>query len=168
MTFSAMGSRRAVRPSSDAHLVGLIDTLARGSPTFSKDAQFVQDVLRSTVSPKVRAAAAMALVDNGVVEAVGALSEVLARPGIAANSGTLLFALNELGGSLALSVAVSIVESGSFEGRGEALTFLEEGRTTAASDGERRDALSALERLAAAQGGDCADAAALALEYLAL
>ena len=66
--------------------------------------------------------------------------DVLRGPEVAGSSGTLLFALNELGASLPPSLLVHLVEHGSFEGRAEALIAMEEGRITLGSEVETGEA----------------------------
>lgn len=167
MTASAMTLSHApfAETLGDTEIVDVIGGLEWSPSTFGDDAQVAMRALRTSASPHVRAAAAMALADHHAVGAEEAILHVLSRPDAAASSGTLLYALNELGGSLPLTVTVSILSNGSFEGRAEALTFFEEGRMIPASDEERQDARATLARLAAS-GGERAAAAALALDYL--
>ncbi len=125
-------------------------------------------LLRTTPSRRVRNAAALALADLGDPHAAEGIVDVLRRPEIADSSGTLLFALNELGASLPLSLLVHLVEHGSFEGRAEALIAMEEGRVTPGNGVETEGARRILTRLAEGQGDpDAAGAARQALEHLA-
>ena len=125
------------------------------------------DVLTTTSSNRIRNAAALALADLGAVECSGRIVEVLRRPDLAKVSGTLLYALSELGASIPLHVFVGLIEHGSFEGRSEALAFLDEDRVELPDDAEVDGALQSLGRLASnSDDPEGAEAAQLALTYL--
>lgn len=134
------------------------------STVFNRVGEIIE-ILDETASPKVRAAAAMALADVNATEAIAPLITVLQRPDIAKSSGTLLYALSKLGGSIPLGLLVSLIQNGSFEGRAEALTFLEEGRIDRFGVAAASAARSALKELAGGNA-ETASAAEMALHYL--
>lgn len=124
-------------------------------------------LLRTTPSSRVRNAAALVLTDLNADSAGENIIEVLRRPDVAGSSGTLLFALNEIGASIPLSLLVSLVEHGSFEGRAEALIFMEEGRITHVDETGLQTARQTFEKLTGQEGhAEGAEAAQQALVYL--
>jgi hypothetical protein len=146
-----------------AALLGQIDT--RSSPLFGELGELIS-ILEQTGSPRVRAAVAMALADLKASEAVTPLVAVLRRPELAKASGTLIFALGELGGSLPLDLAVSLIEAGSFEARAEVLELMGEGRITPPAPAEIASARQRLEVLAMAADPEIAEAAQMASDCL--
>ncbi|MCJ2013183.1 hypothetical protein [Methylobacterium sp. J-076] len=122
-------------------------------------------VLATTLSFRLRNAAALALADLGGREGSEWIGAVLGRPDVAPQSGTLLFALDELGGRLPFESLVNIVRHGSFEGRSEALNLLDAGRVASADPAAHRRALEDLASIAV--GADHA-AAEVAREALAI
>lgn len=125
------------------------------------------DLLARTASRRNRNAAALALADLNAREAAGTLVDVLRRPEVATEAGTLLYALDELGASLPLDVAVGIIERGSYEGRAQVVLLLEERRVDRPADAELSAWRDRLGRLAAREDDeDCAEAAGIALAYL--
>ena len=120
--------------------------------------------LESAQSPGVRNAAALALSDLGLEGCVKNIVDVIMQPGVAASSGTLLYAIEELGGELPLSAFVHVLESGSYEARQQALDLLWSGRV--ATDDETRD--GSLEKLEALGSASDQELAAAASEVLAM
>jgi hypothetical protein len=128
---------------------------------------FAAGSLVATASNRVRNAAALALADMGGRDAGRMIVEVLRRPDIAKVSGTLLYALRELGASIPLSVIVGLIENGSYESRATALEFLKERQIERPDRAELDDARKRLTSFA--RDGDeseGAEAAQVALEYL--
>lgn len=130
----------------------------------------VEDVTRllqgDSSSPKVRNAAAILLTDLIGREAASSIVSVLRRPGIGKSSGSLLFALNEVDASIPLDLAVQLIETGSLEAQGEALTFLEHGRIIPFAADDFDQALARLEALKGSQDANIANAVGIALDYM--
>ena len=123
-------------------------------------------LLDRTGSHRLRNAAALALADlkaDGAAERIGVL---LRRADVAPQSGSLLFALDELGGTLSLEGLLNILRNGSFEARSEALHFLDADRVSMADPESRRVASAHLTALAAGPDPDAAAAAQDALAML--
>lgn len=126
----------------------------------------IEELIGRTASHRLRNAAALALVDlkaAGAVERIGALLE---RPDVASQSGTLLFALDELGGLLPLQSFVTVLRYGSFEGRSEALHFLDAGRVSVPDPDARRTAIGHLAAMVAGPDPEAAEAAEEAISIL--
>jgi hypothetical protein len=85
-------------------------------------------ILEETKSPRVRNAAALALTDMHAESVKGKLVDVLKRPDTEGCRGTILYALDELGGDLPLSLLVDLIAQDSYEAREEALGFLASGK----------------------------------------
>ncbi|MDP4024702.1 hypothetical protein Q8W71_18910 [Methylobacterium sp. NEAU 140] len=130
------------------------------------EAREIERILDTTTSFRLRNAAALALADLGAAGAAARIGQVLERPEVAPQSGTLLFALDELGASLPLDSFVNILRRGSFEGRAEALHFLDAGRISESGPEARARAVAALAALAAGADPEAAEAARDALIVL--
>lgn len=126
----------------------------------------VAQLLQSTTSNSVRNAAALALVDLGGDDAAQIIIDVLHRPDVAKASGTLIYAVDELGASIPLSVLARLLERGSYEARSQALSFLEEGRVARSSDDEWEDGRRVLAALAVSDDAEAAEAGRTALDHL--
>lgn len=147
-------------------MVALADLGRR--PFDSGAADQAADILLRAGSPRLRNAAALALADLNAQDKVAEIVDVLRRPGTGRSAGTLLFALGVLDGTLPLSVAARLIADGSFEARAETLTFLEDRRIDPLEDElSTEEARSLLIRVAAGDDAEAAQAAALALDYLA-
>jgi hypothetical protein len=77
--------------------------------------------------PGVRNAGAMTLLDLRDERAPEAVRASLVRPGVAPQSGTLVYVLHELGGHMTLGAALSVARDGSFEARAEMVEMMREG-----------------------------------------
>lgn len=156
----------AISPRDEGELVASIE---RAHLQDGMSAEAVFAVVRQTRSSRVRNAAALAIVDLGDREgASDVLAEVLARPSVAHEAGTLVYALDEIGGSLPLSPFVNLVELGSSEAREEAMLLLESGRVVARSEEELDAARDRLSVLANLDVSERKQAARDALDALAL
>lgn len=125
----------------------------------------VAELLTSTPSERIRNAAALALADSGQRDTVSHLVSVLRDGRIAKQAGTPLFALDELGGSLPLDVAVDLIANGSYEARAETLFVFEDDRIEGSED-RLDEARLSLGGLAASGDTEIAEAAGLALGFL--
>jgi HEAT repeat protein len=85
-------------------------------------------ILEETNSPRVRNAAALALADMRMKRAKDKLIDVLKRPDTKGYRGTILYALDELGVNLPLSLLVDLLIQDTYEAREEALGFLGSGK----------------------------------------
>jgi hypothetical protein len=85
-------------------------------------------ILERARSPRVRNAAALALADMRATDARGSLIDTLRRAETRGHRGTILYALDELGANLPLSLLADIIAGDSYEAREEALGFLASGR----------------------------------------
>lgn len=114
--------------------------------------RFALDHLESAGSPGVRNAAALALSDLGLRSCVANIVDVIMRPGVAASAGTLLYAIEELGGELPFSAFVHVLENGSYEARQQALDLLSSCHVAVNGSLEKLEALSVVsdQELAAA------------------
>jgi hypothetical protein len=127
----------------------------------------ISNVLKQTRSNPVRNAAAIALTDLIGAAATDTIVDVLERPEMASSAGSLLFALNEVEARLRLDLVVDLIERGSLEAQGEALTLLEDARLQPftpdilAAAGDRLSAM-----LNRAGDTKVAHAAELAIAYL--
>ena len=156
----------AIAAGNDDAIVAMIREASDLSASRRPTAEDVRALLVETRSNRVRNAAAVALADLRADGAADAIVTLLRSPGAAANAGTLLFALDELGGSLPLDVLLTMIEHGSYEARSEALGFLAGDRLTTDDDGDLLDAGDRLDALAGASDPDMSRAAAEALERL--
>jgi hypothetical protein len=126
----------------------------------------IEELIGRTASHRLRNAAALALVDLKAVGAAERIGALLERPDVAPQSGTLLFALEELGGWLPLQSFVTVLRYGSFEGRSEALHFLDAGRVSVPDPDARRTAIGQLAALVAGSDPEAAEAAEEAVSIL--
>ena len=85
-------------------------------------------ILERTRSPRVRNAAALALADMRAAGARDSLIEALRNAETRGHRGTILYALDELGANLPLSLLIDIIVHDPYEAREEALGFLTSGR----------------------------------------
>ncbi len=155
----------SLAPVDESRMVALLrDVLAHASPPSVAE---VLRVLETTPSFRLRNAAALALADLGATSAGERIGALLGRPDVAPQSGTLLFALDELGARLPSESLLNLLRHGSYEGRGEALGLLDAGRVAWADPSERRRALDDLAALAAGDDAEAAEAARAALAILA-
>lgn len=129
-------------------------------------AHAVRMLLMDTASNRVRNAAAVALADLRADGAAEDIVKLLRAPETARVAGTLLFALDELGGTLPLDALLTIVEHGSYEARAEALRFIAEDRLTPDDDATLLAATDSLHALASASDAETSRAAMDALERL--
>lgn len=145
---------------------GVIEILDRVTTDWAKRIADIQTVLLQTSSVKVRNAAAVAPVDMNAKAACDTIVTVLRRPDIAPEAGTLLYALDELGASLPLDVAICLIENGSYETRAETLLLLQAGRITPFETDARDAAVLRLSAYRAAQDLELSEAAGIALEAI--
>ena len=106
---------RAARLSGDGRAIaGLLDRVHGEVP----DA-LGREVLECLASDdhRVRNPAAVALTEMRVPGAEAALRAALVRPGVAPQSGTLVWSIHEMGGRVSPAEAVHVVEHGSYEAR---------------------------------------------------
>lgn len=123
-------------------------------------------LLRDTDSSRVRAAVAMTLADLGATDAIGPLLDVLGRPELAKTSGTLIFALSELGASIPIGLAATLIANGSFEARAGVLELMEEGRIVAFSGADASSARQTLAQVGMDGDTEAAESAELAGDYI--
>ena len=129
--------------------------------------KLIAQILVVTDSQAVRNAAALALVDLEARDQTDALIRVIGRPELSQHSGTLLFALDELGGVLPLDTLVHLLEHLSYEAKAEALILVRQGRIGRPADPEREaELLRNLAALAASGNEDVAESAGVALDHL--
>lgn len=127
----------------------------------------VERALRETTSHRVRNAAALSLTDMLGKGAADVILDIVARPELARSSGTLLFALNDIGADIPLGLIVNLIETGSLEAKTEALTFMEEGRVDPFSSEDENAAKERLNNLLIGSNNpDLAEAARIAIEIL--
>jgi hypothetical protein len=91
-------------------------------------------ILERTRFPTVRNAAALALVDMGAAGARDSLIKALRKAETRGHRGTILYALDELGENLPLSLLIDIIVHDPYESREEALGFLVSGRVDRDAD----------------------------------
>lgn len=84
--------------------------------------------LQQTSSARIRNAAALALADMKAHDAKDSLVALLADSATKGARGTLLYALEQLGEAIPLSILIMIITDDSYEAREEALFFLAKGR----------------------------------------
>jgi hypothetical protein len=94
-------------------------------------------ILERTRSPRVRNAAALALADMRAAGARDSLIEALRKAETRGHRGTILYALDELGANLPLSLLIDIIVHDPYEAREEALGFLASGRVDRDADPRR-------------------------------
>lgn len=135
----------------------------RGKSNFKRMAV---NLLKTTPSERIRNAAALALININSPKAKDIIIDVLHRPEVIKSSGTLLFALSELGASIPLNMFVDVIERGSLEARAEVLGLMDEGKVEPPSDDELRTAKQRLERLVYSEDNERAEAAKVALDYV--
>lgn len=127
----------------------------------------VTRLLTTTGSRKVRNAAAIALIDLDAKEATGLLLDTLARPEIGPEAGSLVYALDELGGAPSLAAILMLVEHGSYEARSGLVELIQAGRIAPFDRAEAIVASDHLFRLKATSDEETAEAASSALDAIA-
>ena len=105
--------------------VRLAEELRKAKPDV---APTVIGILERARSPRVRNAAALALADMRAANARDSLTDALRRAETRGHRGTILYALDELGAKLPLSLLADIIVEDPYEAREEALGFLASGR----------------------------------------
>lgn len=146
---------------------GVIDVIDRVTADWAKRIEDIQTVLLRTRSAKVRNAAAVALVDMNAKAACGTIVTVLRRPNMGREAGTLLYALDELGASLPLDVAIDLIENGSYEARAEILLLLQKDRIEPFGSDARHAAIRRLSALRLMPDAELGEAATIALDAIA-
>jgi HEAT repeat protein len=91
-------------------------------------ASIITRILEKAESPRVRNAAALALADMRMTSAKEKLINVLKKPETRGCRGTILYALEELGVNLPLSLLVDLILNDSYEASQEALDFIASGK----------------------------------------
>jgi nucleoid DNA-binding protein len=136
---------------SHAISVGSDDALVAALRNIKSTDQSAKDtilrIIRETNSSRVRNAAAIALADIRAPNATDVLVELLADPKTENSRGTLLYAIEELNGTVPLETLVDIILSGTYESREEALRLLTSGRAKS-TPAELRMAGSSLDKAA--------------------
>ena len=127
---------------------------------------YALELLRTTQSAAIRNAAALALSDLRAVDAVKDIAGVILKPGVSNSAGTLLYAIEELGGDLPLSVFVHVLVDGSYEARQQALDLLVAGHVAATEGDNVEELLAQLEPLLSSGDDQKAAAAAEAVGIL--
>ncbi len=121
MTLEAVVGQAA---QNEADIVDRLRTLRDAPGTPAQKRCYALKHLNQAKSAGIRKSAALALSDLGARDATEAIAEVIERPGIAGSSGTLLYVIEELGGTLPLRVFLHVLSNGSYEARGQALDLL--------------------------------------------
>jgi hypothetical protein len=125
----------------------------------------VIEILRHTGSSKVRNAAALALADMRATDAAKELIQLLSSADTTGSRGTLLYALDELGGLVPLQTLTEIVLGEGYEAMAEALNLIDKNRSLY-PDSQRRKAVRKLRAAQKALDAERSNAAKLAIEYL--
>lgn len=123
--------REAIKSGSAEQIVAFLQAYSESAPTDSAMSREIVELLRTTPDPRIRNAAAIALADTDRKRAAEVILKLLEREEVRRNAGSLLFALEETGKKLPVSLVVAILRDGSFEAREECLMALEEGRVSA-------------------------------------
>jgi hypothetical protein len=139
----------------------LVEELRNAEPDVAPE---VMRILERTSSPRVRNAAALALADMRAEGARDSLIEALRRVETRGYRGTILYALDELGANLPLSVVIDIIVDDPYEAREEALGFLASGRVD--SDADPRQVEGKLRVALRREDEERSHALREALEYL--
>lgn len=134
-------------PQNDAMLIAEFEELKRNGASRARRERRALDLLKKN-SPVVRNAAALALSDMGSRAAVPKIVDAVMMPGVARTAGTLLFAIEELEGTIPIRALVHLIANGSYEARQQALDLLASGHV------EMDDVDSAVRQLE----GLCSDA----------
>jgi HEAT repeat protein len=124
-------------------------------------------IIEKTASPRVRNAAALALADLRAADAKGALVDLLARPETIGSRGTLLYALEQLGGDVPLPILAEIIAHESYEAREEALALIGRDRIKYSAD-EFARSKTKLETAAISADAERLSAIRRALKYLTI
>jgi HEAT repeat protein len=134
---------------------------SRREPRVAKATQ----ILEQTNSARVRNAAALALADLRAHSAKEALINLLTRPETRGSRGTLLYALEQLGADVPLSILVDIITKEPYEAREEALAAVARDRIECSAE-EFARARATLEDAGASADEERSQAIRRALEYL--
>jgi hypothetical protein len=113
MSIQTQRSLEAAERSGDE--VRLAEELRKAKPDV---APTVIGILERARSPRVRNAAALALADTHAANARGSLIGALRRAETRGHRGTILYALDELGANLPLSLLAGIIAGDAYEARG--------------------------------------------------
>ena len=121
MTLDAVVGQAA---QNEAEIVDRLRTLRDAQGTAAQKRRFALRHVNQATLAGIRNSAALALSDLGARDAVAAIAEVIERPGIAGSAGTLLYAIEELGGTIPLRLLLHVLSNGSYEARQQALDLL--------------------------------------------
>lgn len=113
----------ALAQDDEQKLIEQLQTMAR--TMHSPDQIDLAEVARETKSPRVRNAAALALLSFGIPDTAQLMIELLSRKDTRGARGTLLYVLNELEASVPLDLLVEILTNESYEAQEEALALLQ-------------------------------------------
>jgi hypothetical protein len=116
--------------------IEMLERLARDGAA-DHERNSIIEIAEATASPRIRNAAALAMADLRVQGAEQALIRLLGRGETKNSRGTLLYALEEMGAEVPLSLMVRILIEENYEGREQALDLLGKGQvafTTAEFD----------------------------------
>lgn len=124
----------------------------------------ILEVLRTTDSPRMRNAAAIAVIDLRSKKIKEVLLNLLARDDTKKSRGTLLYVLDEIGASIPIDVLTRVIVTSRYEAREEALGFLKSRRIDWNPQQLRRS-MRKLERMTLSKNVERSEAAARALQF---
>lgn len=159
---------RALAPLDEEGERALLHELRLGDGDRGVSTAEIGTILDRTSSKRLRnaGALALALADRDAAGLALQLSVLLASPGIATTSGTLLFALDRIGGTLAPEAVLNIIANGSYEARAEALAFVDGDRLLTAGSGNAETPVTGPAALSRSEDAGAVEAAREALEPL--
>lgn len=124
-----------------------IDRLSKKKTLTPSETVWLMNVLKNTPDSTVRNQAAIAMADLKVQGTDHLLIDLIKRPELKDDTGSLLYALGEYGGKLPLRLAVSLLVDGVWETREETLSLLENHGVTGDLPKELPDAVAKLQPL---------------------
>lgn len=169
MVFEEQGSERVARaldPVDETSALAAVRSIRSEDADLGLTIGEIGIVLDRTRSNRVRNAAAVVLADRNAEGTAERLLALMTSPEIAKAAGTLLFALDELGGELTPEAFLNLIAHGSYEARAEALAFIAEDRVTVGNARSDRDLIEKLQGFATGSDPDAAHAAFEALEQI--
>ncbi len=150
----------------EGSVISELKSVGPWSPHHIELKSIIVSILQQAKSDRVRNAAAIAIVDLKATDAAHDIIDVLRRPEVAKVSGTLIYAVDELGASIPFLVLARLLELGSYEARAQALLFFEENRIALGSEDDQQEGWQVLTSLAVGDDIEGAEAGRLALDLL--
>lgn len=155
----------AIKSGDETAIVSALETISKAGNASPADTKKIKELVVDTKSNDVRNAAAIALADLHVEDAVDLIISLLKTRETYKHRSTLLYALEELNAHLPIDVLVSILRNDPYGAREQALDVLAADKTNY-DRGETQKAISELSLLVGSDDDEKASAARKAIHIL--